>query len=198
MTKTQLEDSIGKKFSHLTVLGKGIQYHPSRVSLNVQCDCGTIKTVLLRSLLSGGTRTCGQCDLHYKLPRNIGNTNLSDDIKNRLLKTAYSKIKSSAKGRNIDFELSLEIIIKLIQLSCFACGDQWSSYVTQRYKGERYTLYYNGLDRINNNLGYTANNVITLCKPCNRIKNDQNLEDMLRRAEGLLKLGKKWLKEGYQ
>lgn len=36
---------------------------------------------------------------------------------------------------------------------------------------------YNGLDRRNNNKGYTHDNIVPCCKPCNYAKRDMNIEE---------------------
>jgi hypothetical protein len=43
------------------------------------------------------------------------------------------------------------------------------------YKTGIYT--YNGVDRVNNKLGYTVGNCVSSCIVCNVAKNDSSLED---------------------
>lgn len=52
---------IGKKFGKLTILG---MVSGKRASCSVLCGCGTIKKVLLQSLKSGATKTCGDREKH--------------------------------------------------------------------------------------------------------------------------------------
>ena len=39
--------------------------------------------------------------------------------------------------------------------------------------------YYNGIDRIDNNIGYTIDNSVSCCKYCNFAKNDFLLDEFL-------------------
>ena len=38
---------------------------------------------------------------------------------------------------------------------------------------------YNGIDRVDNLMGYTLNNVVACCKNCNTMKKDLNKEEFL-------------------
>lgn len=193
-----IKDNIGKKFGHLTILSKSNSDKYRRAFVTVQCDCGDIVEKHWQKILKNLTRTCGKCHFRYKLPPNIGITNLPEEIKAKMLKLVYSRMKSEAKRRNRIIDLSFQAVTNFILLPCQSCDDKWSTHITTTYNGEKYTLLYNGLDRIDNSRGYVPNNVITLCKTCNRMKLEQNLEEMVRRAEGLIKLGEIWLGEGYK
>lgn len=77
------------------------------------------------------------------------------------IKKIYSAYKSRAKSKKIDFQLDLIFFsARCIQL-CYICGK----------KGEPY----NGVDRINNNNGYTPGNTAACCWECNRAKNNMSL-----------------------
>jgi hypothetical protein len=44
-------------------------------------------------------------------------------------------------------------------------------------------LYYNGIDRIDSNLGYEINNCIPCCGTCNYMKNTMTPKDFLKKIE---------------
>ena len=71
-----------------------------------------------------------------------------------------------AKKRNIDFTLKKDDFNSLILQPCFYCN-----YIQQSEV--------NGIDRIDNNKGYTDNNVITCCQTCNEAKGSQHPQEFI-------------------
>lgn len=72
----------------------------------------------------------------------------------RKYKNIYNSYKGNAKYKNRNFELTLDDIILLVNSNCYYCGDENSK----------------GIDRIDNNIGYTIENVLPCCKMCNQMK----------------------------
>ena len=81
-------------------------------------------------------------------------------------KYLFNFYRSNAKRRNLLFTLCFEDFLNLIKQKCAYC------------LREPYNLYcrnsrpflYNGIDRVNNNIGYIPENVVPCCKNCNKIK----------------------------
>lgn len=67
----------------------------------------------------------------------------------------YAQYKSGAKKRGINFDLSKEDFSSLWQKPCFYCASEIDTI---------------GLDRINSNLGYLKDNVVSCCAICNTMK----------------------------
>lgn len=74
----------------------------------------------------------------------------------------YSKYKHDAKRRHYPFELTLEQFTLIISQPCNYCGSPGP----------------NGIDRKNNDDGYTLNNSVPCCFRCNKIKMDYSVEEM--------------------
>lgn len=74
----------------------------------------------------------------------------------------------SIKG--LVFELSKEDFNNFIKLDCYLCGKKANH------------LHRNGIDRINNNQGYTCENMATCCGDCNFAKKNYELDDFLNRC----------------
>jgi len=74
----------------------------------------------------------------------------------------YSRYKKQSK--DLPFALTKDEFKKLTQQNCYYCG------VEPQQEQNNGTYLYNGLDRLDNNLGYIANNVVACCKTCNRAK----------------------------
>jgi len=86
--------------------------------------------------------------------------------KNSFLTNGFYKIYSrSAKRRKLEFSIDFDTFSNLISSPCYYCGGSGTTYIRQPGLG-----YHNGLDRINNNIGYTNENCVPCCKLCNFMK----------------------------
>lgn len=78
--------------------------------------------------------------------------------------------RSIKKGR--EFSLSIRDFNYFSSFPCFYCG-------TTREK--------RGLDRVDNDHGYTKDNVVACCVRCNRMKSDMQTEDFYNHMIRILK-----------
>lgn len=96
--------------------------------------------------------------------------------------------KQAAKARKLSWELTNEEFFELTKQHCIYCGRAPN---TRRYSGvsERGPgcYVYNGIDRVDNNLGYTKSNVVTCCQYCNRAKGNLSYEDFQQWLTDLVK-----------
>jgi hypothetical protein len=83
---------------------------------------------------------------------------------NRMIKNAYVSYKSSAKARKISFDLSIKDFRRFAMLNCVYCGDKVKTI---------------GIDRIDNDKGYSVNNCAPCCSVCNRMKLASSYEDFI-------------------
>jgi len=95
----------------------------------------------------------------------------------------YANYKYQAKIRGIIFKLTKEQFRELITQNCAYCGIEPNQ--CQKYKHGDFI--YNGVDRMNRNKGYTADNSIPACIQCNRAKNKYSFIEFLA-----------WIKRVYQ
>lgn len=88
--------------------------------------------------------------------------------------TRLSRLKNSARKRNISVDLDVNKYQVLIDNGCHYCGDSLNNE--------------NGycLDRVDNEKGYTITNVVGCCKICNRAKSDM---DVFTFAQWLIRAG---------
>ena len=96
-------------------------------------------------------------------------------------KRHYGHYKSSAKRRNYCFELTYDQFTNLTEQPCFYCGDTFSKVFKKNSACEAYLV--NGLDRINNKVGYIPDNVVSCCKWCNTAKLDMDVDDYIRKIK---------------
>jgi hypothetical protein len=99
----------------------------------------------------------------------------NDKSKLSLSRLTYNYIKS-ASTRNIDYELSSENTTELMKNVCFYCKDI-------NENGEK---YFNGIDRIDNDVGYTIDNCVTCCKMCNVCKKNLALETFIGKVHHII------------
>lgn len=156
--------TIGARFGRWVVLAatKRVAKNHERYWL-CRCDCGTEREITLGNVKAhvkrGGDVGCGCFKQEWVIGHTLPN---SQALKNRLLK-AY---KASAKKRNLDWEIEDNFFFKLITEDCHYCGIVPAT-LKQR-NGQ--TLMYNGIDRKDNIVGYTAANIVSCCKTCNYLK----------------------------
>lgn len=74
--------------------------------------------------------------------------------------SSYSLYKNGALKRGYDFELTEEEYYKIIQDDCYICGKKTDE------------NHINGIDRFDNDIGYTLANVNACCGECNYMKRD--------------------------
>ena len=82
---------------------------------------------------------------------------------------SYIEYKNRASKKNLDFILSQDEFDALKQEPCYLCGKTSS------------LQHLNGVDRLDNNKGYTMDNIKACCFGCNHLKRNYVLEDMLNK-----------------
>ncbi len=98
----------------------------------------------------------------------------------------YHRYKCNAKLTNREFTLTFDEVKTLVSLNCFYCDIEprqfYNPYLTKtgemrqlkRFMFKDYvdtlTILHNGIDRKNNDLGYTTENSVSCCWLCNETK----------------------------
>lgn len=93
----------------------------------------------------------------------------------RAFNLLYANYARSAKKRNIIWALSRDQFLNLTKDDCHYCGIEPSQ--RQWVKKKERTYVYNGVDRLDNSIGYVIENCVTCCKYCNTAKNDMTQEE---------------------
>lgn len=73
-----------------------------------------------------------------------------------------------AKSRNLECALSEDDFDALFSGNCCYCGVPPSN--TIKYATSSLAFTYNGIDRVDNNIGYTVENCVSCCTVCNKAK----------------------------
>lgn len=188
MARTYWKDITGQRFNRLLVLGESEKRdHTGAMYWYCLCDCGnTLETTGVR-LRNGTTQSCGCLGKELrrdsrKLPGDLASFN-----------SKYAETKYSARQRGLEFSITKEEFRKITSKSCEYCGRAPEQYSKKYHiKGEPY--YHNGLDRVDNSLGYTVDNVVSCCRQCNIAKNSysqQEFFDWVKRVYS--EITKRWL-----
>lgn len=91
------------------------------------------------------------------------------------------KYKQSAKIRNHEWALTKKQAEELFQGDCFFCGSKPKAIISVKTGYGEYI--YNGIDRFDNNKGYTIENSVSCCKECNSMKSNKTVEEFLDHIE---------------
>ena len=71
----------------------------------------------------------------------------------------------------------------LVRKPCYYCGIIAGN--TKITKNCKEGFKYNGIDRVDSSLGYTANNVVPCCGTCNIAKKDKSQEEFINWAKSI-------------
>lgn len=160
--RIRFEKRIGEKHNRLTIISvDGFTEGKPRYRIGtVRCECNTEFPVRLSDVVSGNTTSCGCA--RRKHP-------------NKAIMRMYSSYSSNAKARGYTFNLNHEEFLSLVESSCHYCGIEPSNLLT--YKGESHLT--NGIDRVDNDLGYDAGNSVPCCSICNQAKHTLSYDDFI-------------------
>lgn len=164
----------GQKFGKLMAIDPTGEVTKRRYAIWIfRCDCGrevkrTASTVVQMALI-GQKPNCGSrsCTGYNKIPGEEAG-----------LRDCYRTYQRNAAIRGLEWKLSIDEVRELMAGNCFYCGTP-PSMVSQARAGGHWTFVYNGIDRLNSDLGYLPENVVTCCKNCNRAKRDMPYEEFM-------------------
>jgi hypothetical protein len=174
----------GQVFNYLTVEG----YDKKTKRYVCNCICGNKTLVSSFSLKSGKSKSCG-CARAELVSKLVYKPNF-EAAKNKVV----DQYKRDAVRRNIEFCLTKSEVVELISRPCKYCGTENSNKVLppKPYKiVSNEPFKYNGIDRVDNNLGYIPDNCVPCCRICNRAKNNLSEKEWLDWIDKLCKFNSK-------
>lgn len=193
MTLKDYVDYTGKKIGYLTVITRvdpPQDKDQKKVYWSCTCDC-TKETIVTSWTLKHWTfrlPSCGCKKYEKGTPANRKHKSSTEVSIN----TYMSSYIHGAQRRNLDWNLSREQFVSLIYKKCYFCGidpcNKRNTYISKKGKKtvsgdkewqESATVIVNGIDRMNNSLGYEINNCVTCCTQCNSAKNYLSYNDFI-------------------
>jgi len=164
-------DERGNYYGRLLILERAGNNKWGEATWFCHCDCGNFCTVIGKFLRKGHTRSCG-C-LRSEVARLRAELPYGEAALNRL----YGNYCRRALVDEILWKLDKNQFRAITTRPCFYCGAE----PTQRFNEDNYngTYVYNGIDRINSDLGYVEGNVVPCCKQCNFAKRDLPVSEFI-------------------
>ena len=156
--------AVGSAHGRLTITGVHKRDRQGIWHYHVQCECGTTKTVRGDNLKSGNTSSCGCAKLGSRThPRGSAESAIT------YIFIAYRR---GAQRRGHAWDLTREQLAVLITGDCHYCGTPPAT-LKQTTLGP---FLWNGIDRLQNDQGYAAGNLVPCCRTCNTAKNTMTVE----------------------
>ncbi len=138
--------------------------------------CGSIKSKSTQTIENCKSCGCKQRERNGKVKNSGRKTKQGTNFYINCLISIY---KSNAKKRNVKFDLEYTDFEKLINGECYYCGDVKSNkLIKKNYK----PFYYNGIDRVNNEIGYTKENCVSCCEFCNKAKRNITIDEFYNKC----------------
>jgi len=173
--RNDAKDITNKTFGYLTAR-KPANVKNKKTYWLCECSCGQFRNIDSWSLRKGKVKSCG-C---RKNELNSKSSRLPDG--EAQLRLAFHYYKKSANDRGLVFDLTKDQFSDLIYNKCYYCGEEPNEYMYGR-KELISSKPINGVDRVDSSFGYLANNVVSCCSICNRMKWDLGHQQFLNHIE---------------
>ena len=115
-------------------------------------------------------KTCKKCGEPVVRKRR----SVCDDCYNNCPKYKYSIYKRDARNRKYKWDLTREEFTLLFNGQCHYCGQSPAQ----------------GVDRMDNDQGYTPNNAVSCCRKCNNMKSVYTKEELISQCKRILEHNK--------
>jgi hypothetical protein len=159
-------DMTNQRFGKLTAIRPTGEIYRKNIIWEFQCDCGAIvesyPSHINTMLKRGMTPSCGsyECNGRHKNPH-------------AFLDALITKYAKAARERDREFLLTRDECAALFAGNCHYCGQAPSRPFLPGKKDKyrnREPLLFNGIDRVDNEIGYIASNTVSCCWTCNKLK----------------------------
>jgi hypothetical protein len=190
----------GDKWNRLTILSEADR-HPTTLHRRVLClcDCGTEKVFNLQSVRLALSKSCGCLTVEKSQRRCVENgwtfeTKSPEEVARYHL---FNNYRGRARKYGMEFSLTQEQFKNLIGKPCAYCkrppyarvefhGNRRSTALHRdRPPGKSYSVVYTGIDRVDSSKGYTVDNCVPCCKPCNYAKGNMSFEEFKKWSSDL-------------
>jgi len=160
-------NEVGNRYGRLKVLRRCGSSEKGQATWICKCDCGNDFIASGTYLRAGYSKSCGCLQIEARRVAAF----------NKLMQ----QFKWSASDRNLEFSLSRDFVRKITKQKCFYCGIEPRQCCSLPSVSEVYI--YNGIDRVDNAIGYIEDNVVPCCSQCNIAKRDHSVENFLSWSE---------------
>lgn len=98
-------------------------------------------------------------------------TNLHEDAWVPSKRSSFTSYKNRAKKKELVFEMDEDLFLALCNKPCYYCHRVNT------------VLHKNGVDRLDNSIGYTKENCVSCCSECNSMKSDIDIQTFLNNCK---------------
>jgi len=166
--------SVGERFGRLVVISL-IARRGGNAVVAAQCDCGKEWRGVLDRLRAGVTRSCG-C-----LKTETASKRFRKPPGAAAWASALRSYKKTARKRGHSWTLTDDQAKRLMTSACWYANPHETCSVNSAQASQRLdTVTLNGIDRVNNDVGYVPDNVVPCCKKHNRDKSSLTKEQIYR------------------
>lgn len=173
----------GTKYGMLTVVrfaGMSNEKKKQRL-IECICDCGNNKVLVKSKLVQGEIQSCG-CLLAEALRIRSTKRSFSEAASFN----HYNTYRHGADSRGYAFEISIEEFILCTSGNCVYCGSDPEEFQTRRRdKFEMSGYAANGIDRVDNSIGYVVGNIVPCCSACNKGKGKMTKDGFIKMCKAV-------------
>ena len=149
-----------------TVFGKWVvKEHAYGNSYWCECACGKRLKIAACTLRDGSRHACNRCT--HGLADGEASFN-----------EVYGNYRRNSRKMGREFVLTKDQARQLFLSNCYYCDSKQSSVMQKKRVWSQFI--YNGIDRIDNSIGYILSNCLPCCAICNHMKHIMSYEDFLR------------------
>jgi len=140
-------------------------------------ECGKV-TIQRKDEFNRKGKLCRACK--YKIYRKKkAKEKTIQDLEIIATKCIKGKLRKRYSHKGLGCNISIEELHKLFKENCHYCNSEPNNCYHYKNKYNKYDFFYNGLDRVDSNKGYTLDNVVPCCKICNIAKSDMSYKDFI-------------------
>jgi hypothetical protein len=173
--------NIGEKHTRNTVLD--IKKSDGKIKYLVACDCGD-KRWVRSDILKKNKWGCKKCSQEF------GRKKFGEE---HSINSAWKSLTGNARNRGIEISITKQQFVNIAKMDCFYCGEHPKEKIYYDQPSWSTPAKLNGIDRVDNYVGYTIDNSVASCYICNRGKMNMSLQEF---KEWILKLSKReWINE---
>lgn len=172
-------DRVGRRYGRLVVVSNAGTTGSGSKWLCL-CDCGAQHVVRAGNLDYGNVKSCGCLSRESGQAKSV--LNFADrHRRNRLppgtsaARSLYAEYRKHALHRGLLFSVTIEAFLAITQQDCFYCGI--APHRVHKAKRLNGGYRYNGVDRLDNALGYQDGNMVPCCFQCNFSKHAMPLAE---------------------
>lgn len=173
---------IGTVFSRLTVLEetapKLTEGGGSRKCYKVRCECGKTFITIGTSLKHKRVTECSSC-AYQKRPQSTKRLTQEERM---FTKTIVDR----CKAHNIPYSITAADYITVAKKACHYCGAPPIIKGAHMTRHAEIPIPVNGIDRVDNTLGYTIENIVPCCSICNSMKSTLSSEHFLTHIKQII------------